>query len=235
MVMQSKPIIRRKLSDECLRGLKALIETGEAATGRRNAPQRMLMERFQVEPAIRERCRHCQYGADRDFAWRAGQGAAADRRGRCFRQVDAAAKIMLALLGFAGTPEERAHLLRTRHARGGGKQAEAAISRRWRTLKRQQAALQGSRCLHLPRTWRSTPALPRFPAIRYMNRRQRGDARLVKEYHTEMLIWTGRENVTLTEHEEIIDCIRRGNPDEAEQAMIRHLERSRTLYAPKGR
>jgi GntR family transcriptional regulator, sialic acid-inducible nan operon repressor len=57
----------------------------------------------------------------------------------------------------------------------------------------------------------------------------------LKEYHTEMLIWTGRENVTLTEHEEIIDCIRRGNPDEAEQAMIRHLERSRTLYAPKGR
>ncbi|MNL73177.1 transcriptional regulator NanR [compost metagenome] len=57
----------------------------------------------------------------------------------------------------------------------------------------------------------------------------------LKEYHTEMLIWTGRENHTLAEHEEIIDCISRGNPDDAEQAMIKHLERSRALYALKGK
>ena len=52
----------------------------------------------------------------------------------------------------------------------------------------------------------------------------------LEEYHTEMLIWTGKENITLTEHEEIIECIARHDADAAEKAMIKHLERSRTLY-----
>jgi DNA-binding FadR family transcriptional regulator len=55
----------------------------------------------------------------------------------------------------------------------------------------------------------------------------------LKSYHTEMLIWTGRENYTLAEHEEIIRAIENGNPDLAEKAMIKHLERSRALYAMK--
>lgn len=53
----------------------------------------------------------------------------------------------------------------------------------------------------------------------------------LKEYHTEMLIWTGKENITLSEHEEIIDCIARHDAGAAENAMIKHLERSRALYA----
>src|SRR5690606_23092810 len=56
----------------------------------------------------------------------------------------------------------------------------------------------------------------------------------LKSYHTEMLIWTGRENFTLAEHEEIIRAIERGDADLAEKAMIKHLERSRALYALKG-
>ena len=55
MVMQSEPIIRRKLSDEVFARLKALIETGELQPGDEMPSERMLMERFQVgRPAIRE-------------------------------------------------------------------------------------------------------------------------------------------------------------------------------------
>lgn len=57
----------------------------------------------------------------------------------------------------------------------------------------------------------------------------------LKAYHSEMLIWTGRENFTLTEHEEIIRAIESGDAELAEQAMIKHLERSRALYALKNR
>jgi GntR family transcriptional regulator, sialic acid-inducible nan operon repressor len=57
----------------------------------------------------------------------------------------------------------------------------------------------------------------------------------LKSYHTEMLIWTGRENFTLAEHAEIIRTIEKGNADLAEKAMIKHLERSRALYALKER
>jgi DNA-binding FadR family transcriptional regulator len=55
----------------------------------------------------------------------------------------------------------------------------------------------------------------------------------LKSYHTEMLIWTGRENFTLAEHEGIIRMIEKGDADLAEKAMIKHLERSRALYALK--
>lgn len=50
------------------------------------------------------------------------------------------------------------------------------------------------------------------------------------EYHTDMLIWTGKENITLSEHEEIIECIARHDADAADEVMTRHLERSRALY-----
>ena len=52
----------------------------------------------------------------------------------------------------------------------------------------------------------------------------------LKEYHTEMLIWTGKEKFTLAEHEEIIERIEAHDAEGAEQAMIKHLERSRALY-----
>jgi len=52
----------------------------------------------------------------------------------------------------------------------------------------------------------------------------------LKEYHTEMLIWTGKEQFTLTEHKEIIGRIEKKDADGAEKAMIKHLERSRALY-----
>jgi DNA-binding FadR family transcriptional regulator len=55
----------------------------------------------------------------------------------------------------------------------------------------------------------------------------------LKEYHTEMLIWTGKEKFTLAEHEEIINCLAARDPNAAEQAVLKHLERSRALYASK--
>ena len=52
----------------------------------------------------------------------------------------------------------------------------------------------------------------------------------LKEYHTEMLIWTGKEKFTLAEHEEIIARIAAHDQAGAESEMIKHLERSRSLY-----
>jgi DNA-binding FadR family transcriptional regulator len=54
----------------------------------------------------------------------------------------------------------------------------------------------------------------------------------LKEYHTDLLIWTGKEKYTLVEHGEIIDRIEAHDPAGAEKAMVHHLERSRALYAP---
>ena len=71
------------------------------------------------------------------------------------------------------------------------------------------------------------PRNPIFPAV--------AEAMLgwLEAYHTEMLIWTGQENFTLEEHAEIIDAIAAADPVRAEEAMIQHLERSRSLFAIK--
>jgi DNA-binding GntR family transcriptional regulator len=52
----------------------------------------------------------------------------------------------------------------------------------------------------------------------------------LKKYHTEMLIWTGKENLTLAEHEEVIQCMASGDSNAAERSMIKHLDRSAALY-----
>jgi hypothetical protein len=45
-----------------------------------------------------------------------------------------------------------------------------------------------------------------------------------------MLIWTGKEKLTLAEHTAIIECIAAHDPDGAEKAMVKHLDRSSALY-----
>lgn len=237
MVIQSEPIVRRKLSDEVFERLKALIESGELQPGDEMPSERMLMERFQVgRPAIRE--------AMQALANMGLIGISHGERAKVLqptaksllRQVDVAAKIML-----SASSDSLEHLKSARIFFERGMVREAAeratpadIAELEETLKRQHAALGDSEAfIAADMAFHSRIAQisgnPIFTAV--------SEAMLgwLKEYHTEMLIWSGKENVTLSEHEEIIDCIRRGNPDEAEQAMIKHLERSRTLYAPKGK
>ena len=52
----------------------------------------------------------------------------------------------------------------------------------------------------------------------------------LREYHTERLHWSGKENVTLAEHAEIVDRIAAHDPNGAEAAMAKHLGRSSSLY-----
>ncbi|MCY1244278.1 HTH-type transcriptional repressor NanR [compost metagenome] len=153
-----------------------------------------------------------------------------------FRQMDVAAKIML-----SGSSDSLEHLKSARIFFERGMVREAAsrataadVAALKDTLARQRDALGDSETfIAADMAFHSCIAQisgnPIYTAV--------SEAMLgwLKEYHTEMLIWTGRENHTLAEHEEIIDCISRGNPDDAEQAMIKHLERSRALYALKGK
>lgn len=53
----------------------------------------------------------------------------------------------------------------------------------------------------------------------------------LSEYHTELLIWSGKEKHTLVEHRKIIRCIANKDVDGAEAAMVKHLNRSSSLYS----
>ncbi len=236
MNVVSEPIVRKKLSDEVFARLKTMIETGELKAGDDMPSERELMERYGVgRPAIREAMQAL-----------AGKGLVEISQGErakvlritaesIIRQVDLPAKMML-----SGSSDSLEHLKSARIFFERGMIREAAtkatpehIAELRALLDKQKASLGDADAfidadMEFHQYIAQISGNPIFAAV--------CGAMLgwLKSYHTEMLIWTGRENFTLAEHEEIIRTIEKGNADLAEKAMIKHLERSRALYALKG-
>ena len=235
MNVVSEPIVRKKLSDEVFARLKLMIETGELKAGDDMPSERELMERYGVgRPAIREAMQAL-----------AGKGLVEISQGErakvlritaesIFRQVDLPAKLML-----SGSSDSLEHLKSARIFFERGMIREAAaratptqIAELRALLDKQRDSLGDSDAfieadMEFHQYIAQISGNPIFAAV--------SGAMLgwLKSYHTEMLIWTGRENFTLAEHEEIIRAIEKGDADIAEKAMIKHLERSRALYALK--
>ena len=150
-----------------------------------------------------------------------------------FRQVDGAAKIML-----AKSADSLEHLKSARifFERGMVREAAAKASasgvaqlRELLAAQRHSARQCGS--VHFSRHaafTRRSPHISGNPIFTAVSEAMLG---WLKEYHADMLIWAGKETFTLAEHEEIISCIEAGDADAAEDAMVKHLERARGLYA----
>jgi DNA-binding FadR family transcriptional regulator len=236
MNVASEPIVRKKLSDEVFARLKHMIETGELKAGDDMPSERELMERYGVgRPAIREAMQAL-----------AGKGLVEISQGErakvlritaetIIRQVDLPAKLML-----SGSSDTLEHLKSARifFERGMIREAagkatpedianlKALLDKQRQSLGDADAFIEADMEFH-----QSIAAISGNPIFAAVSGAMLG---WLKSYHTEMLIWTGRENVTLAEHEEIIRALEKGNADLAEKAMIKHLERSRALYALKG-
>ena len=236
MSVVSEPIVRKKLSDEVFARLRGLIESGELKAGDEMPSERELMERYGVgRPAIREAMQAL-----------AGKGLVEISQGErakvlhitaesIIRQVDLPAKLML-----SGSSDSLEHLKSARIFFERGMIREAAVKATPAQLAELRALLDKQRqCygdsdafidadMEFHQCIARISGNPIFAAV--------SGAMLgwLKSYHTEMLIWTGRENFTLAEHEEITNAIEKGDADLAERVMIKHLERSRALYAFKG-
>ncbi|MCP8894817.1 transcriptional regulator NanR [Shinella daejeonensis] len=237
MNIVSEPIVRKKLSDEVFARLKRMIETGELKAGDEMPSERELMERYGVgRPAIREAMQAL-----------AGKGLVEISQGErarvlritaetIIRQVDLPAKLML-----SGSSDSLEHLKSARIFFERGMVREAAakatpeqIAELHALLDKQKQSLGDADAfieadMEFHQCIARISGNPIFAAV--------SGAMLgwLKFYHTELLIWSGRENFTLVEHEEIIRAIETGDADLAEKAMIKHLERSRALYALKGK
>ncbi len=236
MNVVSEPIVRKKLSDEVFARLKHMIETGELKAGDEMPSERELMERYGVgRPAIREAMQAL-----------AGKGLVEISQGErakvlritaesIIRQVDLQAKLML-----SGSSDSLEHLKSARvfFERGVVREAAAKATpdhiAELRALLDKQKQSLGDADTFIDADMEFHQCIARIsgnPIFAAVSGAMLG---WLKSYHTEMLIWSGRENVTLAEHEEIIRAIEKGNADLAEQVMIKHLERSRALYALSG-
>ncbi|WP_131113221.1 transcriptional regulator NanR [Lichenihabitans psoromatis] len=230
------PIIRRKLSDEVFDRLKAMITSGDVRPGEAIPSERDLMERFGVgRPAIREAMQalsnmgllsisHGERAKVRQLTARS-----------LIQQVDMAANIMLTT-----SPDSLDHLKDARRffERGMVREAalratsddiaqlDAVVDRQRESLGQAEAFIAADMAFHT-----QIAALSGNPIYAGVS-----EAMLnwLKHYHTHVLIWTGKETLTLSEHAEIIAAIAARDPDQAETAMIRHLDRSSGLYTHHG-
>lgn len=237
MSPRSEPIVRRKLSDEVFDRLERLITSGELQPGDEMPSERELMERFGVgRPAIREAMQSL-----------ANMGLVAISHGErakvleltaksLFRQVDLTAKIMLSKSSDTLEHLKNARIFFERGmARVAAEKASPQDIADLRViLERQRASLgQAEAFIAADMAFHTRIAEisgnPIFAAV------SESMLAWLQEYHTDMLIWTGKERFTLAEHEEIVDRLAAGDADGAEQAMLKHLERSRALYTlPRG-
>ncbi|RYB04068.1 transcriptional regulator NanR [Lichenibacterium ramalinae] len=232
MLSAPDPIPRRKLSDEVFDRLKRMIVSGEVQPGQALPSERDLMDRFGVgRPAIREAMQAL-----------ANMGLISISHGERSRvchltarsitqQVDLTAQIMLAT-----SPQSLDHLKGARAFFERGMVREAAlkaaapdIGRLRDTIERQREALgDADRFIAADMRFHTEIAKisgnPIFEAV--------SEALLgwLRSYHTEMLIWSGKENHTLAEHAAILAAIEARDVDAAERAMERHLDRSAALY-----
>jgi DNA-binding FadR family transcriptional regulator len=233
---QTERIIRRKLSDEVLERLLRLISEGNLMPGDAMPSERELMERFGVgRPAIRE--------AMQSLASMGLVSISHGERARVqeltaqsiIRQVDLSAHIML-----QRSSDSLEHLKSARLFFERGMVREAASRAtpddvaRLRALVEQQRSLLGKAEAFMEADMRlhtEIAALSGNPIFVSVSEAMLG---WLKAYHTELLMWSGKENFTLAEHTEIVDAIARHDADAAEKAMVGHLQRSSGLYGLKG-
>lgn len=227
-----EPIVRRKLSSEVYDRLKSMITLGDLRPGDQMPSERELMERFGVgRPAIREAMQALS-----------NIGLLAISHGErakvmmltpksLFGQVDAAAQIMLST-----SPDSLSYLKEARIfferglVRQAAERAEPEDVAALRDLIEVQREALGDADAFIAADMRfhnRIAAIPRNPIFEAVAEAMLG---WLKAYHTEMLIWTGKENLTLAEHVEIVDALAEGDGVAAEAAMVRHLQRSAALY-----
>lgn len=236
MLTAIDPIPRRKLSDEVFDRLKGMITSGEARPGDAMPSERELMERFGVgRPAIREAMQSL-----------AGLGLLTINHGERARvcaltaravtqQVDVAAQIMLATSprSLDQLKEARAFFERGMAREAANRATDPDIAALRALIVEQRAALGDAETfiaadMAFHTTIAGISGNSIFTAV--------AEAMLgwLKRFHTELLIWSGKENYTLAEHEAIVATFVDRDPDAAERAMDHHLSRSAALYAHHG-
>lgn len=228
----AEKITKRKLSDEVFDRLSRMIEDQELLPGDKMPSERELMGRFGVgRPAVREALQSLEKMGL--VAISHGERARVTRptAGTIFEQINASARHLL-----SRSPGSLEHLKEARLFFETGMAREAArkatpadVARLRQALDRQRAQQEDAPAfveadMAFHRTLAGIGVNPIYAAL------SAAMLNWLKEFHTEMLIWTGKERYTLAEHEHIIDCIEAGDPDAAVEAMSDHLKRTGAFY-----
>lgn len=223
---------RRKLSDDIFDRLKSTILEGEFAVGDTLPSERALMDRFGVgRPVVREAMQALSgLGLIQISHGERARVRALDPDA-LLRQIDLPARLLL-----SASPDNLRHLKDARSLLERGTVRAAALNATssdvdaLRGLIVEQRAALGEIGRFIGRDMAFHALIARIGGNPILAATCRAMLGWLRQYHVELLHWSGQENVTVAEHDLIADAIGRGDPDGAEAAITRHLERSSGLY-----
>jgi len=233
MDIDASPIVRRKLSDEVADRLKAMITSGRLRAGEALPSERELMDSFKVgRPAVREALQTMSnLGLIVTTQGERSRVRKVTARS-IIQQMDNAVHLM-----FATSPASLDHLKDARLFFERGMVREAAMKAteehvaKLRAILENQRAQLGDMDIFISADTQFHIQIAAISGNPIYESVSEAMLKWLKAYHTDLLVWVSREMHTLEEHESILLQIERHDPDAAENAMIRHLQRSAALYA----
>ncbi|MBP7001613.1 transcriptional regulator NanR [Amaricoccus sp.] len=225
-------IVRRKLSDQVLERMQALILSGEVSPGDPLPSEHALMERFGVgRPAVREALQSLHTMGLITISHGERSRVNALSAEAVLRQGDAIARTLLTT-----GPQNLENLKEARRlfelgmVRTGTPKATAEDVAGLRALIVRQRAALGEPGAFIGADidfHRAIAALSGNPIFSAVSEAMLG---WLFRFHSDLLLWSGHEDVTLAEHGAIVDAIEAGDVEAAAAAMAGHLDRSTPLY-----
>lgn len=226
-------IVRRKLSDQVLDRLRAMIVGGELAPGDVVPSERDLMARFGVgRPAVREALQSLHQMGLITITHGERSRVNALSADSVLRQADEVARVFL-----AASAENLEHLKQARRMFEVGMieagvpcAGEDDITELRAILDRQRAALNEDHRAFVRADMAFHGRIARLSGNPLLGALSDAMLGWLFQHHSELLHWSGKETVTLAEHAEILDRIAARDAPGAAAAMRAHLDRSNTLY-----
>lgn len=227
-------IVRRKLSDQVLERLRDLIRSGELKPGDALPSERALMERFGVgRPAIREALQSLHQTGLVSITQGERTRVNAINAGTFFRQSNDMARLLLNV-----APSNLQHLkeVRTMFELGivrvaAERATDVDVADLRAALAVQRSSTGGDPMPFIEADIQFHVRIATISANPIITAASQAMLRWLFEYHTSLLHWSGKEEVTLAEHADIVDQIEARAPNRAVEVMRAHLNRSRDIYA----
>lgn len=229
-------IQRRKLYQEVLDRLMERIRSGEIAPGEQLPSERELMEHYGVgRPAVREALQAMERSGFVEIVHGERARVVAPTAERLIAQIATGAMHILRT-----QPDMLAHLkearvfLETSTARMAAERAtEEQIARLQLSIAQHRASMVNleefiERDMAFHREIADISGNPIFPSI------VESMFRWANEYYQTLVRAPGAEELTLAEHQRIVDAIARHDGDAAVEAMRSHLVRANELYRKLG-
>jgi DNA-binding FadR family transcriptional regulator len=221
-------IVRLKLSDQVFERLRDLVASGELVAGDVVPSERDLMERFGVgRPAVREALQAMQSKGLITITHGGRSRVNALTAGIAFHQVDDIAKLLL-----SSEPANIDHLKQVRFILELGT-VRLAAQKCTSTDAADLTALIEEQRSHLGDAeafMKSDIAFHTRLALIAGNPLIHSITEMMLtwlfEYHASLLLWSGREETTLSEHATIVACLKANDADGTARAMQDHLNRA---------